>query len=380
MAEPARVQQQPESRDAVTELVRRRFSSRSVVVAAVTIAATLWGLWWLVDRLTNVYVLDARIAAEMVLISSRVPGWVTGVPVHETQRVARGDVLLTVDSRTATARYRELDAAVEVRSAEIVAVHARIRLVEQRTQSRLDASRAQLDAAHSELAAAHSDFEMAEADWKRAGPLRERNLLSQQEWESDRNIYRNAEQNTHRREAQVAIAEAEVAEAQAERAELAVLDAELLSLEKAREQKGFERERAQSDLQDHTITSPIEGVIDELFIDAGEYVAPGQRLLVMHDPHRIWVKANVKETDIRFFVSGKPVQIVVDAYPSETRAGTVRQVGAAATSQFALLPNLNPSGNFTKITQRVEVTVELDAFDARLIPGMMVEVKIPKGE
>ena len=121
-------------------------------------------------------------------------------------------------------------------------------------------------------------------------------------------------------------------------------------------------------------------MIDELFIDAGEYVAPGQRLLVMHDPSRTWIRANVKETDLRFFVLGKPVQLIVDAYPDDLRAGTVSRIGAAATSQFALLPNLNPSGNFTKITQRVEVTIELDTFDARLIPGMMVEVKIPKGE
>ena len=47
------------------------------------------------------------------------------------------------------------------------------------------------------------------------------------------------------------------------------------------------------------------------------------------------------------------------------------------TSEFALLPNPNPSGNFTKITQRLEVTIDFDEQDPRLRPGMMVEVKIP---
>ena len=380
MAEPAVVQRQPETQPAITAIARRRVTPHNAVLTAVSIAAALWGAWWLYDRLTNVYVLDARITSDMVLISSRVPGWVTGLPAEEARLVSKGDALLMVDSRAAATLYQELNAAVEAFSAEIATVHARIRLVEQRTQSHLDATSAQLDAAHSELEAARSDFEMAEADWKRAGPLKERNLLSQQEWEVDRNNYRNAMQNTNRREAEVATAEADVAEAQAERAEIAVLQAELIRLQKSQDQKRFERERAAADLQDHTVTSPIDGVIDELFIDAGEYVAPGQRVLVMHNPDRVWVKANVKETDLRFFVVDKPVQVVVDAYPSETRAGKVRRIGAAATNQFALLPNLNPSGNFTKITQRIEVAIELDEFDARLVPGMMVEVKAPKGE
>jgi membrane fusion protein (multidrug efflux system) len=73
------------------------------------------------------------------------------------------------------------------------------------------------------------------------------------------------------------------------------------------------------------------------------------------------------------------VEIVVDAYSEETRTGTVVRIGGAVRSQFALLPNPNPSGNFTKTTQRIELKIELDEYDGRLKPGMMVEVKIPRG-
>jgi membrane fusion protein, multidrug efflux system len=54
----------------------------------------------------------------------------------------------------------------------------------------------------------------------------------------------------------------------------------------------------------------------------------------------------------------------------------VRNVGNAATSAFALLPSPNPSGNFTKITQRLEVQMELGPHENSLKPGMMVELKI----
>jgi len=68
----------------------------------------------------------------------------------------------------------------------------------------------------------------------------------------------------------------------------------------------------------------------------------------------------------------------VDAFPDSTFEGTITRVGHAATSQFSLIPNPNPSGNFTKITQRLEVRIDLDRSDDRLKPGMMVEVRVPK--
>ena len=51
-------------------------------------------------------------------------------------------------------------------------------------------------------------------------------------------------------------------------------------------------------------------------------------------------------------------------------------IGQAATSKFALLPDPNPSGNFTKITQRLPIRILLKDKDTLLRPGMMVEVSI----
>ena len=51
-------------------------------------------------------------------------------------------------------------------------------------------------------------------------------------------------------------------------------------------------------------------------------------------------------------------------------------VGNATTSEFSLLPSPNPSGNFTKITQRFPVRIAIDKQGNLLRPGMMVEVNI----
>ena len=136
------------------------------------------------------------------------------------------------------------------------------------------------------------------------------------------------------------------------------------------------RERLRIDLEHQTIVSPIDGVVGRTFVSAGERVEQGQRLMSLHNPSAIWVEANVRETDVGRLEVGQPVSIHIDAYPGETFEGRVERIGHAANSQYALLPRLNESGTFTKVTQRIEVRIAVDQRDGRLRPGMMVEVSI----
>ena len=111
----------------------------------------IWAGWWLYDRLTHVYILDARVASEMVLISSRVPGWLVAVPAMEGDTVSTGDVLIRIDAREAASRRGELDLAVRALEADADTTRARIAMVEARTASRWEAAKARLSGAESEL-------------------------------------------------------------------------------------------------------------------------------------------------------------------------------------------------------------------------------------
>jgi membrane fusion protein (multidrug efflux system) len=130
------------------------------------------------------------------------------------------------------------------------------------------------------------------------------------------------------------------------------------------------------DIKDRTILSPVDGVIDTTFVNEGEYVRPGQRLMLIHDPSQIWVKANIRETELRYVKIGAPVEISVDAFPDRIFKGEVFRIGNTTTSEFSLLPSPNPSGNFTKITQRLPVRIKVTQDGELLRPGMMVEIDI----
>ena len=83
-------------------------------------------------------------------------------------------------------------------------------------------------------------------------------------------------------------------------------------------------------------------------------------------PNEIWVEANVKETAIGQLKPGMKADVRIDAYPGRTFHGEIFRIGQAATSKFALLPDPNPSGNFTKITQRLPVRILLAEKDVAL--------------
>jgi membrane fusion protein (multidrug efflux system) len=136
-------------------------------------------------------------------------------------------------------------------------------------------------------------------------------------------------------------------------------------------------------LNNTRIVSSISGVVARKWVVPGDIVQPGQPIFTLFDLNDIWVTANFEETKLASIHSGDYVEISVDAFPDRKLTGKVELIGAAAASQFSLIPPNNASGNFTKVTQRVPVKIsfsDLDRYDPGgrpiLLPGMSVEVKI----
>ena len=353
------------------------FRGRSLRLYGSILAAliVLGGCWWLYRQVTHVFVNDARIAADVIAMSSRVPGWITTVDVIAGDTAKKGRILVRIDERESRLRLQALDAQLAGIVRRRAEIEARIALTDGQTQSRIAAERAAIRSAEAAVAAATAQRDLAGQDNERAEKLAPRGAITRARLDQTRAALETARQQVMSAEAELEKARAALAEAEATRAELTVLHTQLAELGPEEERLRAEREQAAIDLGDRIITMPFDGVVDQVFVDEGEYVTPGQRLLMVHDPERVRVEANVKETDIRFFRPGKTVTITVDALPGRHFEGKVTRVGQAATSEFALLPNPNPSGNFTKITQRLPVRIAVAQDGGELKPGMMVELE-----
>lgn len=92
-------------------------------MVVVVVGLALWGAQRLRGSMVLVSETDARIAADMVTVSSRVAGHVVERPARDGAEVSRGEVLAVLDARSARARLAELEAELRRREAELV-VHA----------------------------------------------------------------------------------------------------------------------------------------------------------------------------------------------------------------------------------------------------------------
>jgi membrane fusion protein (multidrug efflux system) len=363
--------------DAQAEAIKaqvRRKRRRQLAVAAVLAFIALG--WWMYQRSIHVSTDDARIASDLILISSKVAGRIETLAVKEGSALVRGDLIAQLDSAETRFLLEELKAQLKAMEATIAQGVAEITMVERQTSGAQQAVQSQLTASQANLASTDADLQLKSAEFKRSESLRERGILSQQGWEQARSAFLVAQQSQNRARAQVASAQAHLVEANANRDRLAVLEQQQTRLSHERDRVQHHLSRQQVILDERRITAPQAGLIDQTFVNGGEYLLPGQRIALLHDPSDVWVKANIKETEIRHLKVGQPVDISVDAYPGSTFTGEVVRIGHAATSQFALLPSTNPSGNFTKVTQRLPVKIAVHKPDQMLKPGMMVEVSI----
>jgi membrane fusion protein, multidrug efflux system len=349
---------------------------KRTVVAGGAVLVVLLGCWSM-SRWGHITENDAKVMADMVTISSRVDGWVAKRAVTDGESVAQGDQLVVIDQREASLLVEELRAKLDSMRLDSERVQAQLAVTRNTTESAIAAAQARYESAEASLRSTVAELERTKLDFDRNQRLVAGDVISRQAWDLSRTTTQQIEEKLRQGTAQVAEAKANCADALAKRGDVEVLKKQIEQLGHDMEQVQSQIRQKEVDLADRVVRSPISGVVDQKFVEPGEYVIPGQRLVLLHDPKAIWIEVHLKETKLAGLHPGQPVHVSVDAYPGRPFSGRIERIGNATTSQFALLPSPNPSGNFTKITQRVPVRITVEQpSDNPLRPGMMVEVDI----
>jgi membrane fusion protein, multidrug efflux system len=126
------------------------------------------------------------------------------------------------------------------------------------------------------------------------------------------------------------------------------------------------------------IYAPVDGTLSERRVRAGQEVNAGTQVITIVSAIP-WVIANYRETQMRHVAVGDKASVSVDALGGATLQGHVQSLSPASEAQFALLPPDNPSGNFTKITQRIPIKIVFESDQNsinRIKPGMTVITKV----
>ena len=125
-------------------------------------------------------------------------------------------------------------------------------------------------------------------------------------------------------------------------------------------------DRAVTNLGYATIVSPVDGTVISRKVDVGQTVAASFQtpdlFEIAEDLTKMQIETAVSEADIGVIKEGQHVSFTVDAYPTETFDGVVRQVRLAPTT----------TSNVVVYT----VVIDVDNTDLRLMPGMTAFVTI----
>ena len=125
-------------------------------------------------------------------------------------------------------------------------------------------------------------------------------------------------------------------------------------------------DRAVTNLGYATIVSPVDGTVISRKVDVGQTVAASFQtpdlFEIAEDLTKMQIETAVSEADIGVIKDGQPVTFTVDAYPTETFEGVVRQIRLSPTT----------TSNVVVYT----VVIDVDNTDLRLMPGMTAVVTI----
>jgi membrane fusion protein (multidrug efflux system) len=96
------------------------------------------------------------------------------------------------------------------------------------------------------------------------------------------------------------------------------------------DQSRTQRTLAATDLQQINVRynhgfprSPINGIINHLYVDAGEFIDTGKPIADIINIERIKINVRVPELDIRYVLQGQETPVRIDAFPDRTLSGTV---------------------------------------------------------
>ena len=130
------------------------------------------------------------------------------------------------------------------------------------------------------------------------------------------------------------------------------------------------------DVQDQRVDvlAPRSGVISARWVEEGDTMTAGQRIVTLMDPRRVWVVANIEQGDIDKIRLGQLVEVDVD-YLDRKLAGRVEMVSPVTSDTSSLLPQ-SSIGSARRVGTVVPIRISLDDGHPLLIPGSSADVKI----
>lgn len=270
-----------------------------------------------------------------VEVKSKASGIVKKVFVHYSDRVKKGDILVELDKEELQARVREARAALlaaEAAEEAAIATHEK-----------------------NKVEAEGPDLPFLKSSMARAQQLKAQGLIAQAVLEDAEKSYQLALNRQMTALRNISVSRADIARAKAQVAQArAMLD------------------RAEEDLRNSTIVSPMDGIVLSRDVEVGDAVSSilvlgsqATKIMTLGDVSDVYVLGKVDEADIGKVYLGQPARIVVESFKDKKFEGRVTKISPLGVEKdnvttFEVRVSIrNPSGELkANMSANAEIILE----------------------
>ena len=336
----------------VSRIARRigRLALRTVLLVVVPLVAVAVGIYVYAESGRYVTTENAYIKSNVVAVSADVSGRVEWVGVDDHALVRKGQALFRLDQQPFRIALERADAELEL------------------VRTQVEQLRADYHEAMAQVAAEKERVRFLTRQLARQQTLKERKLASEQAYDVAVHDHSFAER-------QVRVLRQRVRGVLQGLGGNPDIEAETHPrFLRAR----TERDKAAMALADTWVEAPVDGTVSNMKLQPGEYVEEGHAVFTVIENGKVWVEANLKETQLTHVLEGQLASITVDAYPGAEWPATVGAIAPATGAEFSVLPPQNATGNWVKVVQRIPVLLDVEQTPkgTPLRAGMTVTVSI----
>ena len=283
------------------------------------------GIYWYIDYSKYIKSDDAHIDADNVSVSPKSLGRISQIFAQEGDSVHQSQLIAILDSTDLVAQKSQAIAGKLLAEASIAQAEAKY----------------EFDLKNNKVLEVL--LEKAKDDFNRAKSQYEGNVIAQEQFDHAKKALETAQ-----------------AQLEATRSQAKVSQAQINSAKAAVENADAQINVIRTQINNTNLYAPSEGVIGKRWLLAGDIAQPGQSIFTIVNNRKLWVSVFLEETNMQNLNIGQATIFTLDAFPGITFTGKILTIASNTAAQFSLIPANNASGNFTKVTQRVQLKISID--------------------
>jgi membrane fusion protein (multidrug efflux system) len=353
-------------------------SIRTVLTAAIGLAAAVFLGQWLYFRQTHVVSSYAFVKGSVVQVGAPVEGQVATVEVRSGQRVNRGDVLVRLNDVKQRAIVDQARAAWQQALVQKDVERLAVGVQFQKANVMSSQARAKVQVNEAAERAADIDSQLASRQAGRSTALRDRDMVSEADHDVAATMNDVALQKVAQARGRLSLAEAQIANVALQEATAKAREARLSLLDAMAATAKATLDAAEADLSLTVIRAPESGVVSRRLVEPAAGVRVGTPLLEVWYDTDVAIEAWIDESKYGDLAAGMPVEASLTGGNGAPYAGRIEWLGVVTELELKDASFSIPIAKTLAQAHWVRALIALDHPDALLLPGLTMNVAIPR--